>query len=210
MGCALSPSDRRPFPCPARPVSRRVHWRRRVLRHFGLPDHVDHRARTRRRHVLPAVVLRAPHPAHLPRLAGRDRGLSRRRPVAHDTAPRQQSRRIGRTDCGIDRTRRRHLHQDRAARAHVADRPDAITGLCRRVGLGRHRRCCCRHRGGDHGLPMRLSPEVAAIKLDYDFAKFSTRQATILGVLAQSELLPRFDVTYPDRIICHWENAASS
>ena len=39
-------------------------------------------------------------------------------------------------------------------------------------------------------------------KLDYDFAKFSTRQATILGLLAQSETLPRVNVIYPDRIIC--------
>lgn len=39
-------------------------------------------------------------------------------------------------------------------------------------------------------------------RLDYDFAKFSKRQATILGVLAQSAALPGTDVIYPDRIIC--------
>jgi peptidoglycan/LPS O-acetylase OafA/YrhL len=39
-------------------------------------------------------------------------------------------------------------------------------------------------------------------KLDYDFSKFSKRQATILTLLAQSEALPRVDVIYPDRIIC--------
>ena len=39
-------------------------------------------------------------------------------------------------------------------------------------------------------------------KLEYDFAQFSKRQATILGVLARSEALPRVDVIYPDRLIC--------
>jgi peptidoglycan/LPS O-acetylase OafA/YrhL len=39
-------------------------------------------------------------------------------------------------------------------------------------------------------------------RLDYDYAKFSKRQAMILGVLARSEAQPGIDVIYPHRIIC--------
>ncbi len=40
------------------------------------------------------------------------------------------------------------------------------------------------------------------LKIDYDFARFSTRHRMLMGLLSDTEKLQRVDVVYPDRFFC--------